>query len=90
MQALEASCGLTPAEDNLYCAHALPLQAARQLKQERRPAAAALAYEAAARVRPQCAAVLPATLRTHYVLKVVMLLAPLVTVSRLSTVRMYG
>ena len=51
MQALEASCWLTPAEDNPYCAHPLPLQAAQQLERDRRPAAAALAYEAAARVR---------------------------------------
>lgn len=51
MQALEESCRLTPAANNPYCAHRLPLQAAQQLEQERRPAAAALAYEAAVRVR---------------------------------------
>ncbi len=50
MQALEASCWLTPVADNPYCSHPLPLQAAQQLERERRPAAAALAYEAAARV----------------------------------------
>ncbi|CAK0764733.1 hypothetical protein CVIRNUC_003188 [Coccomyxa viridis] len=52
MQALEASCWLTPVADNPYCSHLLPLQAAQQLERERRPAAAALAYEAAARAAP--------------------------------------
>ena len=50
MHALEASCCLAPVADNPYCSHPLPLQAAQQMERERRPAAAVLAYEAAARV----------------------------------------
>ena len=57
MAALEASCSLVPVQDNPYCSHTLPLQAAQQLERERRPAAAALAYEAAARVSAPCAAI---------------------------------
>ena len=57
MAALEASCSLVPVQDNPYCSHALPLQAAQQLEGERRPAAAALAYEAAARVSAPCAVI---------------------------------
>lgn len=41
---------LLPAVENPYCGHALPLQEAQRLERERRRAAAALAYEAAARV----------------------------------------
>lgn len=52
MSKLEASCGLMPAEDNPYSAHALPLQTAQQMEREERLRAASLAYEAAARVTP--------------------------------------
>lgn len=52
MGELEASCALMPAEDNPYSAHALPLQIAQQMEREGRLRAAALAYEAAARVSP--------------------------------------
>ena len=51
MAALEASCQLLPASDNPYSRHALPLQAAQAMEREGRLGAAALAYEAAARVR---------------------------------------
>lgn len=51
MQQLEATCQLMPAADNPYSAHPMPLQIARQMEKEGRLGSAALAYEAAARVR---------------------------------------
>jgi hypothetical protein len=50
MAALEASCQLIPAADNPYSAAPLPLQIAQAMEREGRLGAAALAYEAAARV----------------------------------------
>lgn len=50
MSELEVSCGLMPAQDNPYSAHAMPLQIAQQMEREGRLRAASLAYEAAVRV----------------------------------------
>ncbi|BDA42325.1 probable peroxisomal targeting signal 1 receptor [Coccomyxa sp. Obi] len=52
MSELEASCGMMPAQDNPYSAHAMPLQIAQQMEREGRLRAASLAYEAAVRVVP--------------------------------------
>ena len=52
LELLEASCLLTPAADNPYSEHPLPLQAAQQMEARGRLGGAALAYEAAARVPP--------------------------------------
>ncbi|CAL8467992.1 g7530 [Coccomyxa elongata] len=52
MSELEASCGLVPAQDNPYSAHAMPLQIAQQMEREGRLRAASLAYEAGVRVAP--------------------------------------
>jgi hypothetical protein len=50
MKLLEAMCQLTPAADNPYMDHPLPLQFAWQMENQGRLRSASLAYEAAARV----------------------------------------